>query len=79
VSSNQKFYPSNEFSENAHFSSMEQYEKLYQESIKDPSGFWTKQAERLHWYKKWDDVVDFDFVDDNIKWFSGGKHNVSYN
>jgi len=79
VSSNQKFYPSNEFSENAHFSSMEQYEKLYQESIKDPSGFWSKQAERLHWYKKWDDVVDFDFVDANIKWFSGGKLNVSYN
>ena len=79
MSSNQKFYPSNEFSENAHFSSMEQYEKLYQESIKDPSGFWTKQAERLHWYKKWDDVVDFDFVDANIKWFSGGKLNVSYN
>ena len=79
MSSNQKFYPSNEFSENAHFSSMEQYEKLYQESIKDPSGFWSKQAERLHWYKKWDDVVDFDFVDANIKWFSGGKLNVSYN
>jgi len=58
---------------------MEQYEKLYQESIKDPSGFWSKQAERLHWYKKWDDVVDFDFVDANIKWFSGGKLNVSYN
>jgi acetyl-CoA synthetase len=79
VSSNQKFYPSNEFSENAHIGSMEQYEKLYQESIKDPSGFWSKQAERLHWYKKWDNVVDFDFVDANIKWFSGGKLNVSYN
>jgi|TARA_Y100000294_G_scaffold34693_1_gene30329 acetyl-CoA synthetase len=79
VSSNQKFYPSSEFSENAHIGSMEQYEKLYQESIKDPSGFWSKQAERLHWYKKWDNVVDFDFVDANIKWFSGGKLNVSYN
>ena len=79
MSSNQKFYPSSEFSENAHIGSMEQYEKLYQESIKDPSGFWSKQAERLHWYKKWDDVVDFDFVDANIKWFSGGKLNVSYN
>ncbi len=79
MSSNQKFYPSNEFSENAHIGSMEQYEKLYQESIKDPSGFWSKQAERLHWYKKWDNVVDFDFVDANIKWFSGGKLNVSYN
>ena len=58
---------------------MEQYQKLYQESIEDPAGYWSKQAERLHWYKKWDDVVDFDFVDANIKWFSGGKLNVSYN
>jgi acetyl-CoA synthetase len=79
VSSNQKFCPSSEFSENAHISSMEQYQKLYQESIEDPAGYWSKQAERLHWYKKWDDVVDFDFVDANIKWFSGGKLNVSYN
>ncbi len=79
MSSNQKFCPSSEFSENAHISSMEQYQKLYQESIEDPAGYWSKQAERLHWYKKWDDVVDFDFVDANIKWFSGGKLNVSYN
>ena len=79
MSSNQKFYPSSEFSENAHIGSMEQYQKLYQESIEDPAGYWSKQAERLHWYKKWDDVVDFDFVDANIKWFSGGKLNVSYN
>ncbi len=79
MSSNQKFCPISEFSENAHISSMEQYQKLYQESIEDPAGYWSKQAERLHWYKKWDDVVDFDFVDANIKWFSGGKLNVSYN
>ena len=79
MSKNQKFCPSSEFSENAHISSMEQYQKLYQESIEDPAGYWSKQAERLHWYKKWDDVVDFDFVDANIKWFSGGKLNVSYN
>ncbi len=79
MSSNQKFHPSSEFSENAHIGSMEQYQKLYQESIEDPAGYWSKQAERLHWYKKWDDVVDFDFVDANIKWFSGGKLNVSYN
>ena len=79
MSKNQKFCPSSEFSENAHIGSMEQYQKLYQESIEDPAGYWSKQAERLHWYKKWDDVVDFDFVDANIKWFSGGKLNVSYN
>jgi acetyl-CoA synthetase len=74
-----KFYPSREFSENAHVSSMEQYEKSYQESIKDPSAFWAKCAERLHWFKKWGDVVESNLVDADIKWFSGGKLNVSYN
>lgn len=79
MSSNKKFHPSSKFSENAHISTMEEYQKLYQESVEDPTGFWAKQAERLHWFKKWDDVVDFDFVDANITWFRGGKLNVSYN
>jgi acetyl-CoA synthetase len=79
VSSNQKFYPSSEFSENAHIRFYGAVRKTLSGIYKDPSGFWSKQAERLHWYKKWDDVVDFDFVDANIKWFSGGKLNVSYN
>jgi len=42
-------------------------------------GFWGKVADRLHWVKKWDKVVEYDFVNANIKWFEGGKLNVSYN
>lgn len=79
MSIDKKFYPSSKFSKHAHISSQEQYQKVYEESVSDPAGFWARQAERLHWFKKWDRVVDYDFVDANITWFRGGKLNVSYN
>lgn len=58
----------------------EKYEKLYQESIQDPEKFWEKQAERLHWFEKWNRVKNTSFESPvSIKWFEGGKLNVSYN
>ncbi|MFQ6114832.1 MAG: acetate--CoA ligase [bacterium] len=74
-----KFYPSPNFSKKAHIKSMEQYRELYKESVEDPDSFWGRVAERLHWYKKWDKVVSYDFVKANITWFEGGTLNVSYN
>ncbi|HID50405.1 MAG TPA: acetate--CoA ligase, partial [Chromatiales bacterium] len=58
------------------------YREMYQRSIDDPEGFWAEQAEEfVSWYKKWDTVSDWSFDKDNlyIKWFEGGKLNVSYN
>ena len=64
---------------NAHISSMEQYQKMYDESVADPESFWANVAERITWYKKWDTVREYDFVNANIKWFNGGKLNACYN
>ena len=64
---------------NAHISSMEQYQKMYDESVADPESFWSNVAERITWYKKWDTVREYDFVNANIKWFDGGKLNACYN
>ena len=64
---------------NAHISSMEQYQKMYDESVADSEGFWENVAERITWYKKWDTVREYDFVNANIKWFDGGKLNACYN
>ena len=64
---------------NAHISSMEQYQKMYDESVADPESFWANVAERITWYKKWDTVREYDFVNANIKWFDGGKLNACYN
>ncbi len=73
------FKPASDFSQNAHIKSLNQYRDMYQKSINDPEGFWSEVAERLHWFKKWDKVMDYDFVNAHIKWFEGGKLNVSYN
>ena len=64
---------------NAHISSMEQYQRIYDESVADPESFWSNVAERITWYKKWDTVREYDFVNANIKWFDGGKLNACYN
>ena len=58
---------------------MAEYEEMYNRSISDPDGFWAEMAGRLDWFKPWDKVVDFDFVNAKINWFTGGKLNVSYN
>lgn len=64
---------------NAHISSMEQYQRMYDESVADPESFWANVAERITWYKKWDTVREYDFVNANIRWFDGGKLNACYN
>lgn len=60
----------------------QQYQEMYQRSIDDPDGFWAEQAEKfLSWSKPWDKVADWSYDQDNlyIKWFEGGKLNVTYN
>lgn len=73
------FPPPKAFREKAHIKSMEEYEKLYQRSLKDPDGFWSELAEQLHWYKKWNRVYYWDAKKVECKWFDGGELNVSFN
>ncbi|MFA7095978.1 MAG: acetate--CoA ligase [Gammaproteobacteria bacterium] len=56
------------------------YQEMYARSVADPEGFWAEQAkEFLTWYKPWDKVLDWDYNTGKIRWFEGGKLNVSYN
>ncbi|MBI5196186.1 MAG: acetate--CoA ligase [Nitrospirae bacterium] len=74
------FPPSKEFSAKAHIKSMQEYEKIYKQSIEDPEGFWAEMAEKnITWYKKWNKVLEYNFEKPEIKWFQGGKLNASYN
>ena len=60
----------------------EQYQEMYRQSVEDPDGFWSEQAENyLSWFKPWDKVSDWSFSGDDlhIRWFEGGQLNVSYN
>ena len=72
-----KFPPPNGFSSTAHLGSVEQYERLYRESIDNPEKFWAEQAADLHWFKKWGRVLEWTAPD--AKWFVGGQTNLSYN
>ncbi len=70
------FAPPGEFARHAHIKSREEYDRLYRESIDQPDQFWGRMAESLHWFKKWDRVLEW--TAPNAKWFVGGKLNASY-
>ena len=57
---------------------MATYEETHKMSVEQPEEFWAAEAEKLHWYKKWDRVLD----ESNapfFRWFVGGVTNLCYN
>src|SRR5260370_1819535 len=75
---NRVFKPAKSFSKNAYISSFEQYQELYRKSMKNPEKFFAQQAaELLVWQKKWKVVLEW--KEPFVKWFVGGKLNVSEN
>jgi len=72
-----KFECPEEFRNQAHIKSLDEYERIYRESVEQPETFWGKIAEELHWFKKWDRVLEWNAP--HAKWFLGGKINLSYN
>jgi acetyl-CoA synthetase len=71
------FPPSASFVAQANVSGPDAYAKLWQQAADDPEGFWAEQAESLHWFRRWDRVLDWQ--EPHAKWFVGGRTNVSYN
>jgi acetyl-CoA synthetase len=56
------------------------YDALYQRSLTETETFWAEQAEQfLDWERRWDTVADYDFTSAHIRWFDGGRLNVSVN
>jgi acetyl-CoA synthetase len=59
--------------------SLEQYQEVYKNSIENPEVFWGAIAEHFVWHKKWDKVLDWNFVEPKVEWFKGGKLNITEN
>ncbi len=74
---NRVFKPAREFSQKARISSMQQYRKMWEESVKKPDKFWAREAADLVWNTKWTKVLEW--KEPVAKWFIGGKLNVSEN
>jgi len=72
-----KFPPPEWLRKEAHIASYEEYARLYRQSLDEPDRFWGEKAAELHWFEKWDRVLEWELPD--AKWFVGGKLNACYN
>ncbi|HFQ90575.1 MAG TPA: acetate--CoA ligase [Desulfobulbus sp.] len=80
LSEGKVFDPPEEGRDQAFIKSMDEYRAIYRRSLEDPEGYWAERAEELvSWDRKWDKVLEWDFTTPDIKWFQGGKLNISYN
>ncbi|MGE0635644.1 MAG: acetate--CoA ligase [Bacteroidia bacterium] len=59
--------------------SFEEYQTEYAKSIDNPEQFWAHKAEHFTWRKKWDKVLEWNFTQPDVKWFIGGKLNITEN
>jgi acetyl-CoA synthetase len=72
-----RFAPPADFAAQAHIKSVAEYEKLWQRARDNPEAFWGEQADRLHWFRRWDKVLVWN--EPHAQWFTGGKINASFN
>ncbi len=56
-----------------------EYDIAYRQSVENPEAFWAEVADSFVWYQKWDKVVDWNFTLPEVKWFVGGKTNITEN
>jgi propionyl-CoA synthetase len=54
------------------------YDEVYARWRDNPEGFWAEAAEAVHWYKKWERVLDASRPP-FYRWFAGGSVNSCYN
>ena len=60
--------------------SLEKYKTEYKNSIENPDNFWKEKAKTLDWIKDFSEIKNSSFKDNvEIKWFSDGTLNASYN
>ncbi len=71
------FVPDPEWSARARVPSFEEYERTYRRSVDAPDEFWSEMASQLHWFRKWDRVLDWNVP--WAQWFVGGQTNLAYN
>jgi len=64
---------------NYHLESFEKYQNAYKESVENPSEFWNGIAQNYQWQQPWSNTLDWNFSTPNIKWFEGGKLNITEN
>ncbi|GAB3758660.1 acetate--CoA ligase [Spirosoma pomorum] len=57
----------------------DEYQSAYQKSVADPEAFWAEVAQNFQWRKPWTKTLQWNFEEPNVKWFIGGKLNITEN
>ena len=57
----------------------DEYQAAYQKSVDDPESFWAEIAQEFQWRKPWTKTLQWNFDEPNVKWFIGGKLNITEN
>src|SRR5260370_33945498 len=71
------FKPSKDFAKKARIKSLDQYRRMYRESIKQPANFWAREANELVCREPWDKVLHWNAP--FAEWFVAAKLNISEN
>ena len=84
IAVSETYEPPKELNEHAHVKSMNEYEAMWKASIEDPENFWGEMAKQFYWQTPFEKVgPEFNFDRSqgpiSVKWFQGGKTNLSYN
>lgn len=59
--------------------SFEEYQSAYAKSLAQPTEFWGEIASYFTWRKHWEMTLDWNFVEPHVRWFMGGKLNITEN
>ena len=74
------YIPDSKIFSKSYIGSLEEYKKLYRESIDNNAAFWEKQAHSfLSWQHDFQLISDCDFSEGMVSWFLGGKLNACEN
>ncbi len=77
------FPPPAKIKANAHISSQQQYQQMWEQSLNAPDTFWLEQAKSLTWFKEPTKSLEYTWDTKNRKiehtWFADGRLNVAYN
>ena len=65
--------------ESLRITSFDSYKKTYKESIENPENFWDEVASKFKWKEQWTKTLEWDFTKPEVKWFLGGKLNITEN
>ena len=58
---------------------LDEYHIHYRDSVKDPEKYWKDYSSKFLWKKEPSDVLNWNFIDPDIKWFKDGELNITEN